>query len=174
MTQSRSGKYRTELKWALIFAVMYLAWMLMERLAGFHSTRLAQQPFVGVLVLVPSITVYALALLDKRRNWYGGRMSYRQSFVSGCVLTVLIVALSPINQALTHWVISPHYFSNAIEYTTAHGILSREQAMQQFSFGNYIVTSIVAGLITGVVFSAVISALTRSKVAVTGGGAEVV
>ena len=174
MTPSRSGRYRTELKWALIFAVMYLAWMLAERLAGFHGSRLAQQPFVGALVLVPSIAVYTLALLDKRKTWYGGRMSYRQSFVSGCVLTVLIVAFSPINQALTYGVISPDFFSNAIEYTTAHRILSREQAMHQFSLGNYIVISIVAGLNTGVVFSAVISGFTRSKIAVTGGGAKAV
>ena len=131
MTQVKAGKYRTEIKWALIFAAMCLAWTLMERLAGLHSTRLAQQPFVGPLILIPAIVVYALALLDKRRTWFGGHMSYKQSVVSGCVLTAFIVALSPVNQALISLVITPEYFPNAIEYTVAHGIFSQDQAERQ-------------------------------------------
>jgi len=163
MTQAKPGKFWIEMKWALICTAMYLVWMGIERLAGFHDTRLAQQPFVTSLILIPSVAIYALALLDKRRNFFGEQMSYRQGALSGCVLTVFVVILSPLGQLLTSLVVTPRYFANAIEYTVANGVFDRVQAEQQFNLGNYIVTSIVGGLMTGLLFSVVVPLFTRSR-----------
>jgi hypothetical protein len=162
MTQTALAKIAIELKWALIFSVMFLAWMLAEKLAGFHDTRLDQQPMVGPLILIPSIVIYVLTLRDRKRS-LRGKMTYGRGFLSGCVLTGFVVILSPLNQLLALKVISPDYLANLIEYTVSSGTLTGEQARQQFSLGNYVVTSLVAGTLTGILFSAIIAAFTRSR-----------
>jgi hypothetical protein len=161
MARTFSGTFSIELKWALIFSVMYLAWMVMERVAGFHGERIEQQSIVGTLVLIPSFIIYWLTLRNRKRS-VGGGMTYRQGLLSGCILTAFMLALSPLTQLLTLNVISPDYFTHLTEYSVAQGALTREEAQQQFNFGNYLTISLVAGAVTGVLFSAVLAAFTRS------------
>ena len=156
-------KYKIEIRWAFIFAVMYLLWMIMEKLTGLHDKYLNKQQVVSMLILIPSIAIYVLALKKKKSNFYSGHIMYKQSFISGLALTIFIVLLSPVNQLIVSYIISPSYFSNVIEYTVNSGVFTREQAETQFSITNYIVTSIVAGLITGIIFSAIISIFIKSK-----------
>jgi hypothetical protein len=150
-------------KWAGLHALMFLAWMFIERLAGFHSTRLEQQPIVGTLIMLPSLAIYVLALLDARRLCYAQGWNWKQGFLAGCLLTAFIVVLSPLNYAITTSLISPAYFANLTEYTVSQGLLTQEQALQQFNVGYYVRTGIVAGLIIGMVFSAVVALFTRSR-----------
>jgi hypothetical protein len=150
-------------KWAALHALMFLAWMTAERLLGFHDSRLQQQPVVGMLILLPSIALYALALLDLKRHYYAGRLSWRQGFLAGCQFTLFIVLLSPLTQWLTAAVISPDYFTNLTEFAVSSGNLTREQALQQFNLQYYVVSSVVAGLMMGVFFSAVIALFTRTR-----------
>ncbi len=154
---------KIEFKWALISAAMYLLWMLLEKLAGLHDKYLEQQQFITALILIPSFVIYILALSDKKRNAYSGSITYKQRFLSGCFLSLFIVVLSPVNQLITHYLITPDYFENLIRYTIQKGAMTKTQALQQFNIGNYIITSIVAGLITGVVFSAIVSFFIKSK-----------
>jgi hypothetical protein len=155
--------YKIEIKWAFISAAMFLLWMVMEKLMSLHDEHLAQQQYITTLILVPSIIVYVLAIRDKKKNFYKGNITYKQSFISGLTLTLLIVILSPINQLITSYIISPDYFNNIIEYTVKSGVFTKEQAKAQFNVKSYITTSILGGLVTGIVFSAVISIFTRSK-----------
>src|SRR5687768_2460073 len=97
-------KYKIEIKWAFIFAGMFLLWMLMEKLAGLHDKHLDKQQFVTMLILIPSIFIYLLTVLDKKRNFFGGSITYKQGLISGLALTVFIVALSPINQLITSYI----------------------------------------------------------------------
>ncbi len=162
MTQTGLARIAVELKWALIHSVMYLAWMVAERVAGFHDTHLDRQPMVGPLILIPTIVIYVLALRDRKRR-LEGKMTYGQGFLSGCVLTGFIVLLSPLNQWLTLKVISPGYLANLIEYTVSTSTLTSEQAQQQFSLGNYVFTGLIAGTLMGMLFSAILAAFTRSR-----------
>ncbi len=66
--------------------------------------------------------------------------------------------------------ISPGYFDNLIAATVAAGTFTLEQAREQFSFGNYVVTGLVAGMLMGVFFSAVLAAFARSRNVRTGIG----
>ncbi len=152
-----------EIKWALISAAMFLLWMTMEKLAGLHDKYLQSQPMVTTLILVPSIIIYVLALRDKKKNFYAGHMTYKQGLVSGLVLTLLIVVLSPVNALIAYYVISPDYFANAIGHTVKAGMFTQEQAVQQFNIASYIVSGVAGGLVTGAVFSAVVAVFVRSK-----------
>jgi hypothetical protein len=156
-------KYKIEIKWALIFAVMFLLWMVLEKLTGLHDKHLEKQQFVTMLILIPSIIVYILAIMDKKKNFYAVNMTYKQSFLSGLILTLFVVMLSPINQLITSYIITPDYFANVIEHTVKSGMFTQEQAEAQFNIKSYIITSIVGGLVTGLIFSAIISIFTKSK-----------
>ena len=156
-------KYKIEIKWALIHAAMFLVWMILEKLLGFHSVKLDQQQFVAPLILIPSIIIYILALLDKRKNYRDGNTTYRNNFKSGLLLTIFMVLLTPINQFTTFHIISPDYFANAIKYSVNTGVLTEVQAEQQFNIKNYLIISVVAGLVTGIIFSAIISLFVKSK-----------
>jgi hypothetical protein len=163
MISIKTRANRTEMKWALIHSSMFLTWMFMEKKAGFHNVHLDIQPFAGTLIMLPSIIIYVLALLDKKNAYLAGKMDYRQSFASGCLLTLFIVVLSPLNTLVTYSFITSDYFANVTKYTVSEGILTQEEATRQFSISNYIVTSVVAGLMIGITFSAVISLFTKTR-----------
>jgi len=156
-------KYKIEIKWAFLFAAMFLLWITSEKLAGLHDKYIAQQQLVNVFVLIPAIIVYVLAIRDKKKNYYAGNITYKQSFMAGLILTIFIVLLSPVNQLITSYIISPAYFANAITHTVKSGMFTQEQAEAQFNIKSFIITSIIGGLVTGVIFSIVISIFTRSK-----------
>lgn len=155
--------YKTEIKWVFIFTAMYLLWMVMEKTAGLHDKYLAQQQFITMLILIPSFIIYVFAIKDKKQNYYSGKITYKQSFMSGLFLTIFVVILSPVSQLITSYFISPNYFANIIEHTVKSGRFTQEQAEAQFNIKNYIITSIIGGLVTGVIFSAVISIFLKSK-----------
>ena len=156
-------KYRIEIKWALIFAAVFLLWMVLEKLIGMHDKHIEKQQFVTILILIPSIIVYVLAIKDKKKNFYAGNMTYKHGFLSGLMLTLFVVILSPINQLIISYIITPDYFANVIEHTVKSGMFTQEQAEAQFNIKSYIITNIVGGLVTGVIFSAIISIFTKSK-----------
>lgn len=156
-------RYKIEIKWAFIHAAMFLLWMVMEKIVGLHDKYLDKQQFVTMLILIPSCIIYVLTIRDKKRHYYSGSITYGQGFVNGFMLTLFIVLLSPVNQLITSWIITPDYFANAIEHTVKAGMFTREQAEAQFNIGYYTITGIVGGLVTGIVFSAIISIFTKSK-----------
>jgi hypothetical protein len=156
-------KLSIEIKWAVIFVAVSLAWMLGEKLAGFHDVRIAQHPTVTMFFAIPAIAVYVLALLDKRRNFYGGAMTYQQGFVSGLLVTLFVTILSPLTQILTLQVISPEYLTNAATYAADKGILTAAEAAAEFNQANYIKQGLIGAPIMGVVTSAIVAIFTRKQ-----------
>jgi hypothetical protein len=157
------NKYKTEIRWAVIHSGMFLAWMAIEKIAGLHSTQLPKQQLITPFILLPSFVIYILSLRSKRKNVYDDKITYKQSFVSGLWLTIFIVLLSPVNQIVTNTIISPDYFSNLTAYTVSNGIMTQEQAQTQFNNRSYIIQSVVGGLVTGIIFSAIISFFIQLK-----------
>ncbi|SDJ99052.1 Protein of unknown function [Catalinimonas alkaloidigena] len=150
-------KYRTELKWAFLFAGVALLWMVLERLAGLHDRYIAQHAIYTNFFAIPAIALYVLALLDKRRNDYGGVMTYKQGLVSGLVLTLFIALLSPLTQWITSTVITPQYFPNVIAYAVATGEMEPAEAEAYFSLGNYVLQSVIGALLMGAFTSAIVA-----------------
>jgi hypothetical protein len=153
--------YKIEIKWAFIFSTMFLLWMVMEKISGLHDTYLDKQQLISMLVLIPSIIIYVLLIKDKKKNYYAGKITYNQSFVSGLMLTVFVVLLSPINQLIISYIITPDYFANIIKHTVKSGMFTQEQAEAQFNIKSYMIISIAGGLVTGVIFSAIISIMNK-------------
>lgn len=149
-------KYKIEIKWSLIFIVAFLVWMGIENVAGLHTEHIDKHMYYTNLFGVVAIIVYTLALIDKRRNFYNGRMSWKQGFISGLIITIIVVVISPLTQLIVHKIIAPSYFENAIEYGVGLG-KDPETLEGYFNLRSYILQSLFGTLSLGIVTSAVVA-----------------
>lgn len=157
-------KFKTDIKWGLIFVVVALAWMGFEKMMGWHGENIDQHATMTNIFAVIAIAIYVFALRDKKHNDLGGQMSWTQGFISGMIITAVVVVLSPLSQWIVHNLISPEYFPNIIEYSVNEGMWpDRASAEAYFSLGNYMLISAVSALILGAVTSAVIALFVRSR-----------
>ena len=157
------NKIKIELKWAVIFVIIMLLWMALEMLAGLHDTNIDKHHIFTNFVAIPAIAVYVFALLDKRRNFYNGIMSYKQGFVSGLIITLIVTILSPLTQYITSTIISPDYFKNIIEYSVKENKMTREEAENYFNLSSYMIQTIIFTPVMGILTSAIVAIFTRSK-----------
>src|SRR5690606_4342651 len=129
---------KIEIKWALIFSVVALLWMLLEKLSGLHGKHIDYHMYLTNLFAIPAIAIMVLALTDKKKNFYGGQMSYKQGLISGIVLSTIIALISPLTQWITSYVISPEYFPNVIKRSVELGYFTTTaDAEAQFNYPNY-------------------------------------
>lgn len=154
-------KIAIEIKWALIFICMTLLWMLMERLLGLHDIYIDKHPILTNFIAIPAIAIYVFALLNKRKSFYNGKMTYLQGFISGLIITFIISILSPITQLITSYIITPHYFSNVINYSVSNGLMSQDAAEAYFNIKSYIIQGLMGATLMGAVTAALVAFFTR-------------
>ena len=157
------NKYKTEIKWGLIFMGVTLIWMLLERITGLHSTHIDKHATYTNVFAPIAIAVYVFALRDKRATDLGGKMTYKEGLMSGVIISVIVGVLSPLGQLITAHVISPHYFENAINHGVANGLTTLEDAEAYFSLKNYIIQSTIFAPVMGVITSAVVAFFLKAK-----------
>ncbi|NQT61467.1 MAG: DUF4199 domain-containing protein [Candidatus Marinimicrobia bacterium] len=156
-------KFKTEIKWGLIFMGVTLVWMLLERLTGLHSTDIDKHATYTNFFAPIAIAVYVFALRDKRATDLDGKMTYKEGFLSGVVISLIVGVLSPFGQLITAYVISPHYFENAIAYGVANNLTSQADAEAYFNLKNYIIQSTIFAPVMGVITSAVVAFFLKAK-----------
>jgi len=157
------GKYKIEIKWAFIFIGMMLLWMLLERLVGLHDQHIDKHMIYTNFVAIPSIIIYVFALLDKRKNFYNGKMTYLQAFISGLVITFIVTIFTPLSQYITSTIITPEYFANAIDYSVKTGMMNQGDAEEYFNLNSYIKQSVIGAPIMGILTSAIVAIFVRKK-----------
>jgi hypothetical protein len=154
------SKYLLEIRWAVIFTIVFLLWMVLERALGWHDELIDRHATYTNLFAIPAILLFAFALRDKRRQ-LGGVMTWKQGFIAGVIISAIIALLSPLAQWITHTVITPDYFANAIQYGVENGLATREQAEAYFNLRNYILLSAGSGFVMGVVTAAIVALAVR-------------
>ncbi|MFH1000166.1 MAG: DUF4199 domain-containing protein [Bacteroidota bacterium] len=155
-------KFKFELKWGMLFIIAMIVWMIFEKLMGWHGPKIEQHPIYTNFYALVAILVYVLAFLDKRKN-DRSKMEWRQGFVYGLGITLVVILLNPLNQWLVNYIISPEFFPNAINYAVENGKLSQEDAESYFSFENYLIQSSIGGLLMGTISSALIALFIQKK-----------
>ncbi len=90
-------------------------------------------------------------------------MSWKQGFLTGLGLTVVIALLSPLSMWITNTLITPHYFENIIAYSVEQGKLSQLDAEKYFSMGSYIMQSVIGAVVMGVITSAIVAFFTKKS-----------
>lgn len=152
-----------ELKWGVLFTVMTLLWMMLEKGLGWHDERIAKHAIYTNFVALPAIAFYVVALIDKRKNYYNGQMSYLQGFVSGFMISLVVMFLSPLSQVITFMYITPNYFENSIRYVVSQNQMSLQDAENYFNLSNYIKQSTLFAPLMGIATSALVAVFVKRK-----------
>lgn len=156
-------KFAIEIKWGVIFTFASLLWIFIEKQLGWHDELIAKQPIYTNLFGIVAIIIYVLALLDKRKNFFNGIMTWQQGFVSGMIISVVVAILSPLAQYISLEIISPNYFNNLIAYSVENGRMTQENAEAYFNLKSYIIQSFFFSLVVGIVTSAIVALFLRTK-----------
>lgn len=154
---------KIEVKWALIFILTSLAWMGLEKALGWHDEKIADHATLTNIFAIPAIAIYVFALLDKRKNYYHGRMTYKKGFLAGLIITFIVALFSPITQYITSTLITQDYFSNVIEYAVSSGTMTQPDAEAFFNLKSYMVQSVIGAAIMGIITSAVVALFAQTK-----------
>ncbi|TBW26486.1 DUF4199 domain-containing protein [Gramella sp. KN1008] len=155
-------KFSIEIKWGIIFSIISLLWMFLEKGLGWHDEHIAKHAIYTNLFAIVAIVIYFLSLLDKRKNFYNGKMNWTQGFISGIIISVVVAILSPLAQYITHELITPDYFKNAIAHAVEIG-RSKEDAEAYFNLTSYMLQSFFFALTVGTVTSAIVALFVRRK-----------
>lgn len=156
-------KFAIEIKWGVIFTIVSLLWMFMEKQLGWHDELIEKQAIYTNFFGIVAIVIYVLALLDKRKNFFNGVMTWQQGFVSGMIISVVVAILSPLAQYISLEIISPEYFDNLISYAVENGRMTQENAEAYFNLKSYIIQSFFFALVVGIVTSAIVALFIRTK-----------
>jgi hypothetical protein len=141
--------YYHEIKFALMFSGLNILWMLGEKLAGLHDVHIADHAFYTNYLAIPSILLYALAMYQKQTE-LGGTMNFKQGFMSGLGITMIVTALTPAIQFIIHTIITPEYFINVRAFAINEG-MKPEVADTHFTLNSYILLSVFTGFVYGVI-----------------------
>ncbi len=156
-------KYKIEIKWAVIFIAAILVWMIFEKLVGLHTTHIDKHALYTNFFAIPAIVIYVFALLDKRNNYFNGIISWKDGFITGLIITLIITVLTPLTQIIISNIITPEYFPNIIEYSVKEGMMTLEEAEKYFSLSSYIMQGAIGSFIMGIITSAIVALFIRKK-----------
>lgn len=155
---------KIEIKWAIIFTVVALLWMLLEKMCGLHGKYIDYHLYLTNLFAIPAIIVMVMALKDKKNSFYGGQMNYKQGLISGIILSVFIALLSPVSQWITSFIITPEYFPNVIKRSVELGYYNTTaEAEANFNYQNYAIQGAIGALVMGILTTAIAMIFIRTR-----------
>lgn len=157
------SKFKTEIKWGVIFALATLAWNFLEKTLGYHSDKIDQHATVTMFFMIPAILIYVLALREKRNKDLGGKMTYKQGLISGIIVSLVVTLLTPLTQYLAVEVLSPDYFQNAIDFGVSSGQSTQEEAEAFFNLNSYMLQSVIFAPVAGIITSLIVALFMRKS-----------
>jgi hypothetical protein len=85
-----------------------------------------------------------------------------QGLLSGLVITLVVVLLTPLSQYISHTLISPDYFSNIIQLTVNTGKMTLQEAQAYFNLMNYTTMSVFFAAGMGIMTTVVVMIFMKS------------
>ena len=155
--------FKIEFRWSLIFMFAQLVWLYFEKAVGLHDELIAKHLIYTNLFAIVAIVIYVLALLDKKRHFFLGKMTWKQGFLTGIVISIIVAVISPLTQYITHTYISPGYFDTIIDYKVGNSTMTVENAQIYFNLKRYMLQSVFDALSIGVVTAAIVAFFLKSK-----------
>jgi len=156
------SKYYLEIKWSLFFFVMSLTWVWAEKLCGLHDILIQEHAIYTNLIAIPAVLIYFLAMWEKRKS-LDNLMSFKQAFMYGLSITLIVVALSPFMTYISFTLITPHFFEHAIQFSVKQNYMNSKDASLYFSLDSYILQSVFGGFIIGLFTTAITAFIMKSS-----------
>lgn len=152
---------KIEIKWGLIFSFVSLLWITIGYLFGFQTKYPTMHVVFSMLFAIPAILMMYLGIAEKRRV-NGDKISFKQAFITGLGISIVVALLTPVVQYIFHKFINPGFFERMIEVAIAGG-QSLQQAEATFNLKMYAFGGAIFGLIIGAITSLILAAILRSK-----------
>jgi hypothetical protein len=148
---------KIEFRYAVLTSLLVMLWLVLEYMVGLQDTFIAWHPYVTLVVMLGiDFATYRLALKEKLEQKFG-KLSLRQAFISGVILTIFSCILAvPLQMAFIK-LINPDFFQIMIAYTAKAGKVTMEQAAQYINPGTYIAESVLETFIFGIIISLILA-----------------
>jgi hypothetical protein len=156
-------QFSIELKWAFNFFIASMLWMMLEKFLGYHDDKIQYQPIFSMLFGFVTLVIYIFALKDKKINFYHNQMNWREGFVSGLTLSLVIALFTTMIEYTKHHVISPYFLETMQKIIVEQNKMTLENAENFFTFSNTLSQSIFYVISFGSVLAALISLVIKSK-----------
>ena len=147
---------KIEFRYAVLTSLVMFLWLISEYAIGLQDTYITWHPYITNLALIIPIVTYRIALNEKIEQNYG-KLSFKQAFFSGLIMTVFGAILAVPLQLAFHKLINPDFFANMISEAVKKGHSSPEQAALYFNLKSYILESVLGTLIFGVILSLILA-----------------
>ena len=156
-------QFSIEFKWAFNFFIASMLWMMIEKTLGYHDEKIQYQPLFSMLFGLVTIGIYIFALREKKVKFYHNQMNWREGFVSGLTLSLVIGLFTTMIEYTKHHVISPYYLETMQNIIIEQKKMTPENAGNFFTFSNTLSQSIFYVISFGSVLAAVVSLVIKSK-----------
>lgn len=90
-------------------------------------------------------------------------MNYKQGFIAGLIITIIVALLSPLSQYVTIEFITPEYFPNIIDYSVSSGNMTQEAAEGYFNLKSYMIQSFIGALVMGTLTTVIVAIFVKAK-----------
>ncbi len=156
-------KIYIELKWAIIFSITLLCWILFEKTMEWYSEDFESFWWLTILFLPFAILMFLLALREKRRRVFGGEMTWLQGFTSGLIISVFVALLSPLTEYIAYNFFTPDNFNTIAESSVTNDLMSRTKMNDLLKINNYRWQSAFGLFGFGVLISMIAAIFVRRK-----------
>ncbi|MBD3582914.1 DUF4199 domain-containing protein [Flavobacterium selenitireducens] len=157
-------KFALEIKWGFLLTLALVASAIVEKEMGLYESPDFSYYLLSTLCFAPiGLLFYILFYREKRQHFFNGRMTWKQGFFAGIMMTAVVALLVPIQKNIIHQVVAPELFENTIAQMTAGGKRSREEAQEVMNLTSAIYNGIQLVLSAGIVASAALSMVFRTK-----------
>lgn len=153
-------KVGIEIKWAIRYIFIYLAWAFGEKLCGIYDQNLDFYGFSSLLFYLLAFAVYFAAIREKKEEVFHKQMDWKRGCVSGVYLTIFIALLMPLAQISIHKAIAPEFFPNMIAKT---GSARKAAATELFNLKSFTMQAVFFTLSIGVVYAATVAYFLQTK-----------
>ena len=130
-------KVYIELKWAVIFTIALLSWILFEKTMGWYNEHVSNDWWLTLLFGPFAILIFLLALREKRRRVYDRKMTWIQGFISGVIISIFVALLSPLTEYVNYNFFTPDYFNAIAESSVTNNLMARPEMNNLFKINNY-------------------------------------
>ncbi|QAA83031.1 DUF4199 domain-containing protein [Aequorivita sp. H23M31] len=156
-------KIYIEIKWAVIFSIALLCWILLEKTMGWQDESIQNFWWLTLLFTPFAILFYLLALREKRRRVYDRKMTWSQGFISGLIISVFVALLSPITQYIAYNFFTPEIFNTVAESSVTNDLMERSKMNDVLHINNYRWQSAFGLFGFGIVISVIAAFFVRKK-----------